>query len=698
VLERAPVRLQYWFSEDLEPEFSSITVRDQVGNVVATGGVSPDDSSLMEARLPTNLPDGAYVNELRVAFASDGHVIVESRVFFVGEAVGGITGLAASDQAVVLEVVWRVLVLASMTLLLGAFALYNLVLLPSWGSDDYPVGHLPPRVMNRLNWIVIVALVIAFGGNLLALQQQTMVFFGADAGRVLSEGLWQVVRIGTRFGDTWNIRMLLLTLVAVLHSASLYLRQQQPETVRAFWAANLWVVALCVGTLSIASHAAGSLLLPWVGILSDWLHALAAGFWVGGVATLALVLPVALRPYMGAARRWALLAVLNRFSPIAVACVVVVIATGVYSASNWLHVPTDLATTYGGTLALKVLLVGLLLAVGAVHFIALRPERYARWMALIAHVRGFIPTLRFETALALFVLIAAAYLSATPVPKPELQSPPPPSATQSVDEYTVTTIITPGGPGVNTYDTVVMRNGQPVNDATVYVRLTNPAQDWRGAWQAAETVGDGLYVYAGAEIDRPGEWLTLVEIEEGDAVHRAVFAWDITADAAVIEASAPNWINMAAIIGVLSAVGFAVYPLARRAYRMLDLSPANVTVAVGAVGLTVIIVVVGVIAAQGVTHQYETTVNPPPLVVNTVLPDSESLARGRALLMEACGDWQAATDWNELLSRLPRLRDEVLFAYTRDGWRTLPSCTASLSDVQRWDIVNYVRSWETIDG
>src|SRR5690606_16414571 len=121
VLERSPVRVQYWFSEDLEPEFSSITVRDQAGNVVATGGVSLDELSLMEARLPTNLPEGAYINELRVAFASDGHVIVESRVFFVGEAVGGVAGLAASDQAVALEVIWRAVVLASLTLLLGVF-------------------------------------------------------------------------------------------------------------------------------------------------------------------------------------------------------------------------------------------------------------------------------------------------------------------------------------------------------------------------------------------------------------------------------------------------------------------------------------------------------------------------------------------------------------------------------------------------
>ena len=407
VLERAPIRVQYWFSEDLEPEFSSITVRDQSGNVVATGGVSPNDLSLMEARLPTTLPEGAYVNELRVAFASDGHVIGESRVFFVGEAVGGVAGLAASDQVVTLEVIWRALVVSSLTLLLGTFTLYNLVLLPAWGSDDFPAGHLPLRVMDRLNWIVIAALIVAFGGNLLALLQQTMVFFGAEAGRVLSEGLWQVVRIGTRFGDTWNIRMLLLALVAALHGLSLYLRQSQAETVRAFWAANAWVMALCMATLSVASHATGSLLMPWLAILSDWLHVLAVGFWTGGVAALALVLPVALRPYAGEVRRVALVAALNRFAPIAAAGVGVVVATGIYSASNWLQTPADLGTTYGGTLVLKVMLIGVLLLVGALHFAALRPKWYARVSPVIERIGGFVPSLRIESFFALVVLGAA---------------------------------------------------------------------------------------------------------------------------------------------------------------------------------------------------------------------------------------------------------------------------------------------------
>ena len=320
--QRSPARIQYWFSENLEPEFTTITVRDQSGNVIATGGVDAKDLSLLSTRLPPNLPDGAYIAELRTAFASDGHVIVESQVFFIGDAVAGVAGASSGDQAVPLEVVWRVLVLSSSLLLLGAFAVYSMVLVPAWGSTKYPAGLLPPRVMNRLNWIVGIALLIAFGGNLLALIQQSMVFFGADAGRVIGDGLYNVVRIGTTFGDTWNARMALLILVTLLFAASVYLRESQPETVRAFWVANVWVTMLVLGTFSVASHAAGSLLLPWIAIASDWLHGAAVGFWAGGVAVLALVLPVAVKPYEGDARRQAILAALRRFTRIATAVLV----------------------------------------------------------------------------------------------------------------------------------------------------------------------------------------------------------------------------------------------------------------------------------------------------------------------------------------------------------------------------------------
>ncbi|MCL4256320.1 MAG: copper resistance protein CopC, partial [Anaerolineae bacterium] len=65
VLERAPTRVQYWFSEGLEAQFSTINIRDQVGTIIATGGLSETDNTLLTARLPNDLPNGAYVVELR---------------------------------------------------------------------------------------------------------------------------------------------------------------------------------------------------------------------------------------------------------------------------------------------------------------------------------------------------------------------------------------------------------------------------------------------------------------------------------------------------------------------------------------------------------------------------------------------------------------------------------------------------------
>ncbi len=597
VLERAPARLQYWFSENLEPEFSKLTVRDSEGVVITEGGVSEDALDLLAVRLPGSLPDGAYIAELRVAFASDGHVVVESRVFFVGTETTSVVGASSGEAAVPLEVVWRVLVLASALLLLGAFAVYSLVLVPAWGSTAYPAGLLPPRVMTRLNWIVGVALVVAFAGNILALLQQSVVFFGADMGRVITDQLYNVVRIGTRFGDTWNVRMILLVVVAGLFAASLYFRKSQPETVRAFWSANVWGAALILGTFSVASHAAGSLLLPWLAIMSDWLHGLAVGFWAGGVAALALVLPVALQPYSGDARRQAVLAALRRFSRLATAGLVVVIATGIYSALNWLNTPADLGSSYGGALILKLILVALLLLVGAAHHIAVDPARYARWSSISARVNGFIPTLRLETLLVLVVLVAVGLLSATPIPKPDLtgQSAPPPTETQVVDGYSITTTITPGGPGINTYDVQVEQgSGTVAENAVIRLRMAEPGRDWRGEWHTLESIGGSLYAAVGDEIVRPGEWWTLVEVETADGfMSRAVFDWQITNDAAVINSRPPTLLNLLALAGVVGALIFAAYPLLRRFYHWLDWSTASMTVAVGATAVGVAVVVLG---------------------------------------------------------------------------------------------------------
>ena len=691
-LERAPVRVQYWFSEGLEPDFSAITVRDAEGNTVATGGVDPDNNTLLSARLPTDLADGAYISDLRIAFASDGHVIVETRVFFVGEQVAGVAGSLSQDVAIPLEVLWRTALLASVTLLFGTFTLYSGVLVLAWGNPRYPAGQLAPRIMARLNALVVAALLLAFAANIAALLQQTMVFFGAPLDRVITQNLWNVVRIGSRFGDVWNARLLLLALAALLFGASLYLRSRQPETVRPFWVANTWVSALILGTVSVGSHAAGSPFWPWAAILADWAHLLAIGFWAGGLAALVFVLPAALGPLAGDARRTALLAVLRRFSPLAVASVVVVIGTGIYSSTTWVRAPGQVASSYGATLGLKLLLVVALLAVGAVHNAALNPQRYARWSGLVGRFSGFVTTLRLEVLLVLAVLAAAALLGATPPPRPadvDTQAAAP-TVEGALGDYDVHVALTPGGPGVNSYDVVVTQGGAPADGLDVHLRFADPARDWRGPWHRAESAGDGLYVATGDDLNRTGVWWLLVAVNGVESA----YTLDIEADVAALAAFQPTPVNGLALAGVLLALGFAAYPRARRFYGRLDLRPATVTVAFAAVVATVGIVIAAGIAMQAVDEQNQTLYNRPPVVINAVLPDADSVARGAALLAARCDGWADSAGLSALAQNLPRLRDEELYAALALGWRNLPACDATLSDSERWDVVNAVRTLE----
>jgi len=716
-LERPPTRLQYWFSEDLEPSFSEINLRNQDGDIIASGGVDEANQALLSLRVPPELGDGAYIVELRPAFASDGHVVAESRVFFVGEEVGGVQGAAASDTAEPLEVVWRVLVIGSFLLLFGVYVLVSLVLVPAWGSAKYPAGKLTPRLMTRLNRIVWFGLVLAIVGNLLALVQQTMVFFNIGFVDAVTGGLWNVVRIGSRFGDVWNVRMVLLAVMLAAHAASIYYRQSNPGAVRRFWNANAWVAPLLIGSLSVNSHAAGAYTWAWLALFVDWLHGLGAAVWIGGAVALTLILPAALQPYSGSERQAALMAVMARFSRLIGGMVVLVIGTGIYQSVNWFYTPQDFQTTYGTAWGLKLLMVIMLLLVGALHHAALRPHTAVmlerriisrlpaglrnrinwNFYHLVERAGAFGFTMRLETLLAVITLGLVGLLSATPLPEPSfLQSEiATPTATQTVDDLEVTQTIIPGGLGVNTYDTVLRRDGEPLEGATINLQLIHPQRDQRGEITGAEAVDTGLYVTAGDEIDEAGRWWSVLDITDasGDET-RLVFTWDISADATVILSRDPGLNNLIALAILLFSVGFVLYPAAGWLYQRLDLRPVSIIVGGGATAIAIGMMVFGVNMVRENERRYQETLNPPPEIINSVPPDAESLAMGETLYSEHCIIWQTVSDdFRALRNQVNTLRDDALYAAVADGWRDLPPCDGDLSETDRWHIVNYFRTF-----
>lgn len=693
VLERSPARVQYWFSESLEPAFSSLTVRTPSGEVIAEGGSDPDNTALLSATLPPNLPDGAYIADLRLAFASDGHVIAETRVFFVGAEVAGV-GSGVETGVNVIEAVWRALTAIGLIVSFGAAGLYAWVLRPAWGSAAHPAGALPPRVMNRLTLILAVGLGLTIIVQIAALLQQAVTFFGVDFGLVLSQSLWGVVRSSTFFGQVWTARMLVVMLCAVMIAAAFINRRSQPELTRPMWSAAVWGLALALGSLSVVSHAPGSRAAAWAAVINDWAHLLTIALWVGGLIALVAVLPAALRPLDRESARKALLAALRRFSPLAAACLFIVVATGVFSASLWVRPASLVASSYGLSLLVKIALVAALIGVGALHHAALNPQRFERWAGWVDRLGGWRHTLRIEAAFGVLALVGAGWLTATPVPVPPdaLIAVAPLTAEQTVDGLTVSLSISPGGPGINTYDATVTRGGVPVTGARVTIQAASPERDMRAPWSAFEPLDNGGYATVNADIDRDGMWWTLIDVTTPDGeTARAAFTFDVTSDA-TIEAAIPlNPAQAGALVLAIAALIAALRPVWRALHRRLDLSPQAVTLVIVTLIGSGAALLAGYAFIAAENERYLDTVNPPPQIVNPTLPDAGSLGRGAVLFDSACAGWiPDSSGWEALTARLDRTRDEELFAFTRDGFRGLPPC-ATLTDAQRWDVVNYAR-------
>jgi hypothetical protein len=83
VLARSPARTELWFSERLEPAYSSLSVVD--GADVAVDGkdvvVGPDDPRRLSVSLPA-LPPGRYTVRFRV-LSVDGHLVQSTFPFTI---------------------------------------------------------------------------------------------------------------------------------------------------------------------------------------------------------------------------------------------------------------------------------------------------------------------------------------------------------------------------------------------------------------------------------------------------------------------------------------------------------------------------------------------------------------------------------------------------------------------------------------
>ncbi len=713
VVPRAPSRIQIWFTENLEPRFSTLNAINEKGELIPLEevGVAPNNPAQLTGRLPSSLPNGAYVVTVRAAFASDGHVGVETIIFWVGQAMDTMTSVGGrpTEAAIPLEVIWRILTLVPLSVLFGAFLLYQMVLLPGWGNLKYKAGGLPPRVMARLSGLIWMAIVIAGAGSVLALLQQSEALFSTTMEDVIRSQLWSVVLRGTQFGDMLSIRLVLIVLAAGIQAGSQYLSTRHPRLVTLLWSLNAATPAAILGTISLSSHATGSTLWPLLSIVADWLHLLANAAWIGGLVTLTFTLPVALGPLGGAERRAALVVALRRFSVLGVAAVAMMAVTGIYSGLLYVRQPTDLSnTSYGQTLIFKALLIIPLLLIAFYHHISVthgRMAMLAQRLGIPERVMSLSTSVFVESVVGVGVILVAAVLTATPPPvPPEARARiDPPTQTQTVSDVQVRLSIDPGAAGSNTYTVALSRGDQPLAGAQVRFRVANPLLDKRSSLLALDNMGDGTYFGAGADLERAGEWQALVDALPGSTSLpiRAAFHWqvpDTAPNPTERQATPLNWFAGAM---VLAMAGVWAYPVTFGRMRTTRLRPEVVVIATLAVMLAVAITLLGDWFVSDSSQRIDALRNPPPQVVNRVWPDAASLAAGRTIYEVQCvgchghngaGDGplalqNPASAPGDFRDRLPNKRDEDLF-------QRIPHANTplELTDTDRWNVINYLRS------
>ncbi len=152
-----------------------------------------------------------------------------------------------------------------------------------------------------------------------------------------------------------------------------------------------------------------------LGTAIDAVHLLGSGLWLGGLAALLAIVPLARRKLDEPSGLRLSAAIVVRFSGVAIACVGVLVVTGVYRALAELRSFSDFIDTgYGQALLVKLAIFAVLLIGGAYNRLVLHPRLERAALGLRVDDGGAAERLRIsvaaEIAVACAVIVAVAVL------------------------------------------------------------------------------------------------------------------------------------------------------------------------------------------------------------------------------------------------------------------------------------------------
>jgi putative copper resistance protein D len=234
-----------------------------------------------------------------------------------------------------------------------------------WGTSAYlgfvVPASLAPVIASRLHVQQRFAIAVLFvvTTSLLPLHAATIGEGWVDA---VDPEMLQAVLTGTDIGLAWLAQAAIAVLLAV--ATMMPARKRQ--------AALAALTALQLATLAATGHAAMN--SGWMAIvhrINDIVHLLAAGFWLGALVPVLIMLRLLARDDSHQQAQQAL----TRFSTIGHFAVAITIGTGL--ANDYLivgHLPVQWSIAYQALLSLKIALVGTMIALALINRYVLVPR------------------------------------------------------------------------------------------------------------------------------------------------------------------------------------------------------------------------------------------------------------------------------------------------------------------------------------
>ena len=444
-LPTAPTELRLTYSEAPDPALSAIQLLSSGASPVATGEQGVAERTTLVVPISDPLPDGEYTVTWRVVSVDDGHVTTGAFAFGVGidpsatpttpvtdPSTSGPTPLAVASKA---------------SLYVGLMLLVAIAVVGMGLFGGAPVAR------RRLGLVAGVAGLLGALGFLVSQQRAIGASFGAYLGSASARtSIWLVG-------------------AATVAAACGAIGARSPAR-WAPWAAGV-AATIALALRAHGGHAAAAA-NPALAQTIQWTHMLAGACWAGGLVLLVLLVRERRHdPPVAEARR---------YSALALGAIAVVVVSGLIRAASELGgdgLGTTLRTSYGRTLAVKVTIVLIVIALGAYN-----RSRSIRRLDEDARPLRRVASVELVAIVGIVLLTATLTSLAPPAGVVQASAAPPDVVTMTGSDFATTIdvdlTVTPAQPGTNLYRASVTAYGSDrsvgADAVTVVLRsVTRPA-------------------------------------------------------------------------------------------------------------------------------------------------------------------------------------------------------------------------------